>query len=69
MIKAELETYYEQEVNTGRVYPNLDTLAKKGLLEIGTIDRRTNSYSVTRRGRQEIEARREWEAQYVEDFS
>ncbi len=67
-IKDELEDYYEKEIHHGRLYPNLDTLVDKGLLEKGEADRRTNVYSVTRRGRREIEARREWEAQYVSDL-
>ena len=64
-IKDELDNYYESEIHHGRLYPNLDTLVDKGLLEKGEMDRRTNVYSVTRRGRREIEARREWEGQYV----
>ncbi|WP_254810630.1 helix-turn-helix transcriptional regulator [Natronosalvus amylolyticus] len=64
-IKAEMEAYYENEVFTGRLYPNLDELADKGLLEKEAADRRTNSYTITRRGRRELKARREWESQYV----
>lgn len=64
-IKEELEKYYEQEIHHGRLYPNLDTLVEKGLVEKGERDRRTNSYSLTRRGRREIDARHEWENQYV----
>jgi len=64
-IKDELEEYYENEIHHGRLYPNLDTLVEKGLVEKGTKDRRTNSYSVTKRGQREIEAREEWEEQYV----
>ena len=64
-LKDELEQYYESEIHHGRLYPNLDTLVEKGLLEKGQIDRRTNYYQVTQRGRREIEARREWEEQYV----
>ena len=64
-IKDALDEYYESEIHHGRLYPNLDTLVEKGLLEKGQIDRRTNSYEVTQRGRREIEARREWEDQYV----
>ena len=64
-IKAELEDYYETEIHHERLYTNLDTLVEKGLVEKGTIDRRTNSYAITQRGRREIEARRDWEEQYV----
>ena len=66
-IKDELEDYYEKEIHHGRLYPNLDTLVEKGLIEKGEADRRTNVYSITRRGRREIEDRRRWEDQYVED--
>jgi DNA-binding PadR family transcriptional regulator len=64
-IKQELEEYYESEVNHGRLYPNLDTLVEKGLVEKGQRDRRTNFYTLTRRGDREIDARQEWEQDYV----
>jgi len=41
-IKDELEDYYESEIHHGRLYPNLDTLVEKGLVEKGEKDRRTN---------------------------
>ncbi|GAB3700140.1 helix-turn-helix transcriptional regulator [Halovenus rubra] len=66
-VKDELDDYYEQEINHGRLYPNLDDLVDKGLLEKGELDKRTNVYTVTKRGLREIEARREWEDQYLED--
>ncbi|PSQ33104.1 PadR family transcriptional regulator [Halobacteriales archaeon SW_12_69_24] len=65
-IKEELEKYYEKEIHHGRLYPNLDTLVEKGLVEKGQRDRRTNFYTLTRRGRRETEARRELEDQYVD---
>lgn len=65
-IKDELEDYYEKEIHHGRLYPNLDTLVDKGLVEKGQLDRRTNYYMLTSRGKREIEARREWENQYVD---
>jgi DNA-binding PadR family transcriptional regulator len=65
-IKDELEVYYETEGHHGRLYPNLDTLVEKGLVEKGSKDRRTNVYSVTNRGRRELKARREWEQDYLE---
>jgi DNA-binding PadR family transcriptional regulator len=64
-IKDELEDYYEKEIHHGRLYPNLDTLVDKGLVEKGQKDRRTNIYSITDRGSREIEARREWEQEYL----
>lgn len=64
-IKEELEDYYESEVNHGRLYPNLDEVVSKGLVEKGQKDRRTNVYRLTARGKREIEARQDWEAQYV----
>jgi PadR family transcriptional regulator, regulatory protein PadR len=66
-LKEELESYYEKEVHHGRLYPNLDTLVDKGLVEKGQRDRRTNVYKLTSRGRREIEARREWEDQLIGD--
>jgi DNA-binding PadR family transcriptional regulator len=64
-IKDELEAYYETEIHHGRLYPNLDTLVDKGLVDKGELDRRTNYYALTQRGEREIEARREWEEQYL----
>lgn len=65
-IKDELEDYYEKEVHHGRLYPNLDTVVDKGLVEKGQYDNRTNSYTLNRRGQQEVEARRDWENQYLD---
>lgn len=65
-IKAELDDYYPKEIQHGRLYPNLDALVDKGLIEKGRRDNRTNSYLLSQRGRREIEARREWENQYLE---
>jgi DNA-binding PadR family transcriptional regulator len=64
-IKEELEEYYESDVNHGRLYPNLDEIVEKGLVEKGEKDRRTNSYHLTKRGERELDARQDWEAQYV----
>jgi PadR family transcriptional regulator PadR len=66
-LKDELETYYDTEVHHGRLYPNLDTLVEKGLVEKGQRDRRTNTYGLTSRGQRELDARHEWEARYLKD--
>ncbi|WP_255171538.1 PadR family transcriptional regulator [Natrononativus amylolyticus] len=67
-IQEELEDYYGKAIHHGRLYPNLDTLVEKGLIDKGVKDKRTNIYSVTRRGRRELEDRREWEDRYVDDL-
>ncbi|ELY62590.1 PadR family transcriptional regulator [Natronococcus jeotgali] len=65
-IKDEVETYYSTEINHGRLYPNLDTLVNKELVEKGELDRRTNYYALADEGEEAIEERREWESQYVD---
>ena len=66
-IKEHLEDYYEKDIHAGRLYPNLDELVEKGLVEKRQRDQRTNAYVLTQRGRREIEARRQWEEEYVAD--
>lgn len=66
-IKEELEPYYDTEIHHGRLYPNLDSLVEKGLVEKGEQDLRTNVYTISSRGRREIEARRDWEDQLIDE--
>lgn len=68
-IKEELEEYYNTDVHHGRLYPNLDALVDKGLVKKGQLDKRTNKYEATDRGYRELEARREWENEYVGDLN
>ncbi|GAB7121257.1 PadR family transcriptional regulator [Natrinema sp. JCM 9743] len=65
-VKDEIEQYYSSEINHGRLYPNLDTVVNKDLVEKGQLDRRTNYYAITEDGEQAIEDRREWVLQYVD---
>ena len=65
-IKEELEEYYESEINHGRLYPNLNELVDKGLIDKGKEDERTNKYILTSAGEEAIEDRHEWEEQYVD---
>ncbi|MFB6079047.1 MAG: helix-turn-helix transcriptional regulator [Halarchaeum sp.] len=67
-VKDELEEYYGTPINHGRLYPNLDTLVDKGLVDKRKRDQRTNAYSLTARGRREILDRESWEHQYVEEL-
>jgi hypothetical protein len=54
-IKQRLEEYGHDGLTHGRLYPNLDTLVNKGLLERNNIDRRTKSYTLTTRGQRELD--------------
>lgn len=67
-LKAALEADYGIEISHGRLYPNLDRLADGGLLEKheNVPDNRTNSYELTPRGRREVLAHHEWEAEQLE---
>ena len=65
-VKDEVETYYSSEINHGRLYPNLDTLVEKELVDKGELDRRTNSYAIKGTGTQQIHDRRKWEEQYLD---
>lgn len=65
-VKEELTDYYDEEINHGRLYPNLDALVTKGLVAKGSHDDRTNAYSLTDQGLAALNARRDWETEYVE---
>jgi len=63
-VLQKLETHIDN-VNHGRLYPNLDELVESGLVEKGTQDKRTKYYEVTPSGERLLARRREWENQYV----
>jgi DNA-binding PadR family transcriptional regulator len=56
-IKDDLNEDYSTEINHGRLYPNLDTLADYGFVDKSQLDRRTNEYSLTDAGRRMFENR------------
>ena len=58
-IKDYLSEWYG-EVRHGRMYPNLDTLVDMGMVQKGAKDRRTNEYTLTRRGERELAAHVAW---------
>jgi DNA-binding PadR family transcriptional regulator len=64
-IKEDLEQYYQDEINHGRLYPNLDALVMKSFVDKGQLDRRTNYYAITEKGEQLLSDRRDWENEYV----
>jgi len=67
MVRREMEQYVDN-VNHGRLYPNLDTLVEHSLVEKGSQDQRTNYYEVTERGKGLILDRHKWENQYVSNL-
>lgn len=67
MIKDKLDKYYDEDINHGRLYPNLDKLVDRGLIKKGSKDRRTNYYELTEDGRELIESREEYLDELLED--
>jgi len=59
-VKDALEAHYDDEVNHGRLYPNLDDLIERGLVSKRALDDRTNEYALTDAGRGVLDARRDW---------
>lgn len=59
-IKDELNDYYSQEVNHGRLYPNLDKLVNRGLVDKSERDRRTNNYAISPKGQAVLECEIGW---------
>jgi len=53
-VKATLEAYYDDDVNSGTIYPGLDKLAERGLIEKAKRDERTNEYTLTGEGRKAL---------------
>lgn len=59
-LKNEIEAYYGEPQNHGRVYPNLNDLVDEGLVAKAARDKRTNEYALTDHGAAVLEARRAW---------
>ncbi|MDF9748405.1 PadR family transcriptional regulator [Natrinema salsiterrestre] len=66
-VKRELEDYYGEKVNHGRLYPNLDGLIDYGLVEKSQLDRRTNNYELTDAGRAFVENDLEWQNSHANE--
>jgi len=59
-IKRGLEAVYGEEVNHGRLYPNLDDLVDDGLVAKHEIDKRTNGYELTDAGEHLLREYTQW---------
>jgi len=64
-VKDELDDYYVEEINHGRLYPNLEDLVESGLVDKSEVDGRTNAYELTDEGEQVLTELREWKAERV----
>lgn len=64
-IKEHLEAYYQDEVNHGRLYPNLDALVDEGLVAKSELDKRTNQYALTDAGFDAVIEQLEWIFTYL----
>lgn len=51
-IKRQLEAERGEDINHGRLYPNLDTLVEDGLIDKHAVDKRTNGYRLTDDGKE-----------------
>ncbi|MDZ7849317.1 MAG: PadR family transcriptional regulator [Halodesulfurarchaeum sp.] len=63
-IKRELEAYYDDEVNHGRLYPNLDDLVDAGFVEKSALDKRTNEYGLTEDGLEAVRDDLRWSLEH-----
>lgn len=66
-IKRRLQDYYGQDINHGKLYPNLDELAIAGLVSKGKRDNRTNEYAITPDGLEAAVDRLEWALDHLID--
>jgi len=63
-IRDELQEY-TQNINHGRLYPNLDQLVDYSLVQKGKQDQRTNYYEISESGKELLSQHREWENKYM----
>ena len=68
-VSRELEQSSSIEVNHGRLYPNLDDLVDKGLIDKQSKNNRTNLYRLTDQAKKLIADRRQWEDERLEQIS
>lgn len=65
-LKDYLEDYCYDVVHHGRLYPNLNDLAERGLISKSARDQRTNEYELTDAGEQALADREAWTASRTE---
>jgi DNA-binding PadR family transcriptional regulator len=66
-IGREVEQYSSLELNNGRLYQNLNTLAERGLIKKKRKNDRTILYMITSEAEKIIENRQKWEDRKLEE--
>jgi DNA-binding PadR family transcriptional regulator len=64
-IQEKLTELGMENVNHGRLYPNLDTLCEMDLVNKGSQNQRKNYYALTEQGAELLESRNEWESNRI----
>jgi len=67
-VKQEFEKHVENDINHGRLYPNLDELADEELISKTSKNDRANICQLTESGIDLIRDRRQWENSQLADF-
>ena len=67
-INRSINEEYKNEVNHGRLYPNLDELVELGLIIKGNKNDRANYYEITQKGKDEIVKYQEWTSERVDNL-
>ncbi|WP_092907941.1 helix-turn-helix transcriptional regulator [Halostagnicola kamekurae] len=67
VVKNELQNLYDQEINHGRLYPNLDDLVDVGYVDKSERDQRTNEYALTNKAQKALQTQLNWEKKCLEE--
>jgi len=59
-VQAELAKYYSEKPDSGRLYPNLDELVERGLVEKEDVSRIANAYVISDEGKEALASDLEW---------
>lgn len=64
-IKRELEAHYGKEVNSGRLYPQIQWLVERGLVTRSELDKRTNLHEITDKGGWALREHYNWQREHL----
>lgn len=67
-IKEQTGDYYGEEINHGRLYPSLDKLADRDLIDKTAANKRANHYELTADGKTALARRLDWEQDQTEEI-